>query len=696
MESIMGENTTRAVVDLLYRVSREFAGALDLRTVLTRVLFAAINNVGGERGTVVVLDDSGRVIDSAIVLGKQVRQDQETTTQLRDTIDRGLAGWVVRSRQAALIEDTSRDERWLRKEDDHVDRSGSKSAICVPLLAREKLVGVLTLVHPIPKSYNDEHLELMQAIADQAGMAVLNGRLYSESQRQARVMTALAEGAVNMNASLRMDESFQLILTRILQALQVEIAALALIDKPGGDLIFRAVQGANADDLIGQRVRTGEGIIGRVARDGRGLLIPAFTHDSGLAKGETLPNVKIRALACAPIHSRGEVIGVIEAINPTAKTFNPDALLVLTGIGSLAGTTIQNARLFEQLDSAQKRYRELFDDSIDPIVITDWHGKIAEANRKAQEISGYSAEELRQLTISQMHDVNYDKAGEKFERISEAFSYESTLYRKNESRIPVEVHVRKVIFADVESLQWILRDITARKELDGLREDLTAMIYHDLRSPLGNIVSSIELVKTMLPDDSRESAESILEIANQSIGRIQRLISSLLDLNRLESGQPIGARQAVPIDTLITYTIQAAMPGAKGRNQIVNADVALNLPHLFVDPDMIRRVLINLLENAIKYTPEQGRIELGARLEGEMIKIWTQDNGPGIPEADRDRVFEKFTRLKKDGSGGPSGLGVGLAFCRLAVQAHGGNIWIEGGDGGRGSKFVLTLPIFKE
>jgi PAS domain S-box-containing protein len=690
----MGDTTTRAVVDLLYRVSRELAGALDLRTVLTRVLFAAINNVGGERGTIVVLDDNLRAVDSAIVLGKQIRQDQETTTQLRDTIDRGLAGWVIRNRQPALIQDTSRDERWLRKADDHFDQSGAKSAICVPLLAREKLVGVLTLVHPVPKAYNDEHLDLMQTIADQAGLAVLNARLYAESQRQARVMTALAEGAVSINSSLRMDEALQRILNQIIQALQVEIAALALFEKTGGDMIFRAAQGAGTEELIGQRVKMGEGIVGRVARDGRGLMIPAVTSDSGFAKGETVPGFKVRAMACAPIHSQGKVIGAIEAINPLGKAFDPDALLVLTGIGSLAGTTIQNARLFEKLDSAQKRYRELFEDSIDPIVITDWYGKINEANRKAEELSGYNAGELHKWTISQMHDVNYETTGEKFERIGETISYESTLYNKDGGNTPIEVHVRKVIFDEVESLQWIFRDITARKELDGLRDDLTAMIYHDLRSPLGNIVSSIELVKGMLPDDTRASAETVLEIANQSIGRIQRLISSLLDLNRLEAGQPIGARQAVTVEALTNYAIKAANPGADGRNQTIDAQIAPNLPQTFVDLDMIRRVLINLLENATKYTPERGRIEIGAAAEGEMIRFWILDNGPGIPESDRERVFEKFTRLKKDS--GPSGLGVGLAFCRLAVQAHGGKIWIESGEGGRGTKFALTLPVFKE
>ena len=97
---------------------------------------------------------------------------------------------------------------------------------------------------------------------------------------------------------------------------------------------------------------------------------------------------------------------------------------------------------------------------------------------------------------------------------------------------------------------------------------------------------------------------------------------------------------------------------------------------ILVDVDMIHRVLINLLENAIKFTPVRGRIEVGGRVESaEWVRLWVRDNGPGIPPAEQERIFEKFTRLH--GKKRPGGLGVGLAFCRLAVNGHGGRIWVE-------------------
>ncbi len=683
----------RSVLELLYRVSREFASALDLKTVLTRVLFAAINNVGGERASIVVMDDNGRVLESAIVYGNQLRES--TTIQLKDTVDRGLAGWVVRNRQPALVPDTSMDSRWLRREDDAQDRSGAKSAISVPLLSREKMVGVLTLVHSVPKAYGDEHLELMQAIADQAGVAIVNARLFSESQRQARVMTSLAEGAVNINTSLHMDEVFASILAQTKQALQVETAALGMVEQPDGDIVYRAATGENSDKLVGKRMTAKEGIAGIVVRDGRGVLVPAITEEAHLADAEQLPDGKTRALSCAPIHAQGKVIGVLEAFNPVNKVFDPDALLVLTGLGGLAGSTIQNAQLFESLDVARQRYRDLFEDSIDSIVITNLQGHIIEANRQASTLCGHPTDKLHEFRIEQMHDINFEKTGKMLEKIGDAtIIYESTLYDSQGGMHPVQVYARKVVFDEAESIQWILRDITERKDLDALREDLTAMIYHDLRSPLANILSSVDMLAETIPESEKEASEPILKVAHASLDRIQRLISSLLDLNRLEQNQPVGEREAMAISTLFDDALEAVRPGAEGRNQRIEVSLADKLPNVFVDVDMIRRVLINLMENAVKYTSAKGKIAIGAESDGEFVRIFVQDNGPGIPEADRERIFDKFTRLKN--KNGPGGLGVGLAFCKLAVQGHGGRIWVEEATPEKGSRFIFTLPVMKE
>ncbi|HEX9384853.1 MAG TPA: GAF domain-containing protein [Anaerolineales bacterium] len=682
------QDRTKALLELLYNVSREVATALDLRTVLQRVLYEAMQNVGGERCSIVVLDDAGKAVDATIVYGKQVHE--HTTLQLRDTMERGLAGWVIRNRKGVLILDTSKDDRWLMRPDDAMDKSGLKSAICVPLLAREQLVGVLTLVHPAPNAFSEEQFDLMQAIADQVGIAVLNARLYTESQRQARVMTALAEGAAAMNASLRMEDVYQRILIQTMQALQVETVALGMLD--GEQIVYRAAAGQSAGNILGRKIALGQGIAGVAALEGRGVVVPEVSQDKNYGEADMFGGVMMRSVVVAPIQFQGRVIGIIEAINPITKSFDPDALLVMTGIGGLAGSTIQNAQLFERLQAAHERYHELFEASIDPMVVTDWEGHILEANRQAILLSGYTNEKLHTLTIDQLHEVNWNRTGMEFETLREnrTCSYESFLHREDETRTPIEVYARRVELDESDAIQWILRDITERKELDSLREDLTAMIYHDLRSPLANIVSSLDVLFSMVPEDDKETVQTVLKIAENSTDRIQRLVSSLLDVNRLETGQPVADQKVVDTIQLITRAVHDVEPVAKGRRQTISANLPNELPPIWVDEDMARRVLINLMENSVKFTPPDGKLEAGATHEGDWVHMWVKDNGPGIPVVEQDRIFDKFTRLR--GGTKSSGLGIGLAFCRLAVLGHGGKIWVES-EPGVGSIFHFTFPI---
>ncbi len=683
------QDRTGALLELLIQVNREVAAALDLRTVLQRLVQAAMQHVGGERGSIVVLDDTGKPVDATIVYGQSLHE--HTTRQLKETVDRGLAGWVIRHRKAALVPDTSMDERWLRRPDDALDQSGSKAALCVPLVARERLVGVLTLVHSVPNAFGPEHLELTQAIADQASIAVLNARLYTESSRQARIMTALADGAAAINTSLDLHEVWQRVLNQTIQAMQVETAALGLVDGPERGIVFRAAAGQNAGNIIDRHVAGGQGLVGQVVSEGRGIVIANAMEDKRYTELDRFSGIEPRAIAIAPIQAQGKILGVLEAINPVSQSFDPDALTVMMGIGGLAGTTISNAQLFERLQNAHQRYRELFEESFDPIFITDWEGRIMEANREALRLSGFNAEELRDMSLDQLHQVNWNKVGMEFEKLRDpdVISYESVLHKADADKVPIEVHARRVEFEDADSIQWTMHDITERKELDALRDDLTSMIYHDLRSPLGNIVSSLGLLGSLMGED--DPAGSILNVATHSTDRIQRLLDSLLDINRLESGQSIAEQSEVRAEDLIKAAANDVAPSAKGRRQTIEINVAGPLPHIWVDSDMIRRVLINLLENAIKYSKADTKIQVGAKKASAAVQFWVQDQGPGVPASDQKRIFEKFARIKAGGHR-PTGLGIGLAFCRTAIQAHGGIIWIESEEG-KGSRFVFTLPV---
>lgn len=676
-------------LNLLYDISRELVSALDLATVLQRVLSRSLEIVEAHSASIIILNEQQDPIDAAIIVDGKVHEG--TVERLKSTLDSGLAGWVVRNRQTVMVPDTSADERWAQRGYEGEYQAGPKSSICAPLIARDQLVGVITFTHHSKLYYDQSHLDLVQAIADQAAIAALNAQLYEASQRRADVMATLAETAAAVTSTLNLDEVLDRILKRTSQALKVETVLLRLVDKKSDEVVLQAIWGKNAPRKVGHRVKLDQGVAGWVAKHGETVVVPDAKADKRFSIDPDLENnFDLAAIAAAPISAEGEVVGVLEAINP-AEDFSPDDILLLKGISGLAGTAIQHARLFNEVQLAHARYRQLFEDSIDLIFLSDWEGKILEANKEAVELSRYTLEELRNMKIFHVAMVDWNVVGINFEalRNGERHSYESHFQPKAAPSLPVLVHVHQVSIQDSSGLQWIIRDITEIKKLERMREDLTSMIYHDLRSPLANVVSGLDLIRSMVPEEY--GVESIVQIAERSIGRVQRLVSSLLDTSRLQAGQKILNPAPVIVQQLVNEGVETIRPAADASNYVIKVSQPEEPITLIADVDMIRRVMINILENAVKYSGQGRRIDINVETKDNFLFFSVRDDGRGISKKDQEMIFERFTRADLTAKK-TKGLGLGLAFCKLAVEGHGGQIWVES-ELEKGATFTVKLPL---
>ncbi|MCD6476374.1 MAG: GAF domain-containing protein [Anaerolineaceae bacterium] len=518
-EMIPDSNET---LKLLYELSGQLAGALDLQTTLEKVTMLTAKYIGSKRGSLVVLDVDKKPIDAVLIF--EGRMQFNNAAQFVDVVRNGLIGWVVEHREAVFIDDTSKDDRWLKRMDDDQEHTGAKSAMCIPLAARNQLVGVLTIVHPGTNVFSQDQFAFLKAVAGQAGVAIHNALLY------------------------------------------------------------------NSQELM------------------------------------------------------------------------------------------------------HRQYYELFEDNIAPILISDQDGKINKANRAAYELVGWTDNELVGASIFDLHSAPLQKLGSNFEKLNsgDMISYESLLAAANDEFLPVKFSVRMQP-RDVEgNIQWMIEDISSQKQMEEMRHDLLSMVYHDIRSPLSNVISSLELMRMLLPVDSDPAIEEVFSVMSRSSNRIQRLVSNLLDIDRMETGQDIVNARMVDLNVLIDVVSADIKPLIESRKQHYTLKINKGVDDVWADEDMLRRVLINLLENASKYTPAKGNVELSIQeTTDDMLRFMISDNGPGIPEKLLPTIFEKFTRVNSKSV--PKGIGLGLSFCRLAVEAHDGRIWVESEEN-QGTRFIFELP----
>ncbi|MFN2283500.1 MAG: ATP-binding protein [Anaerolineae bacterium] len=228
-------------------------------------------------------------------------------------------------------------------------------------------------------------------------------------------------------------------------------------------------------------------------------------------------------------------------------------------------------------------------------------------------------------------------------------------------------------------------------DLQHMRQETIDLIVHDLRNPLNIMINVLELLDITLPQEVREDNQQLLEAGHSANNRMRRLVDTLLDTSRLESGEARLNLKETDIAQLIQTALTALTLSSIQKDIRFFTRVQDNLPTVMLDAERIERVLCNLLDNAVKYTL-RGAITITAELEGNHIKVSVNDKGPGIPPAEREHVFARFTQVEGE-ERRRRGFGLGLRFCYLAVQAHGGDIWVETGDDGIGSKFVFTLPL---
>lgn len=568
----------------------------------------------------------------------------------------------------------------------------------LPLISSTELmgVGVLLLVER-QRPLQEIEISLMQTLAGQAAVALQNAKLYTKTQHQLRITELLNKAGLVINSSLDFNFVMQSLLYQVNEVLRAEAVSISLLDKQRDELVFTVSEGIGRDDIIGMRLPSHAGVTGGVLQTQTPAIVNDTSQDERFhQQGDKRTGHKTEAMICAPIIIRGESLGTVQAINPADKDyFTKNELSLLVNLASLASSAMANAQQYEETQEAEARYIGLFQDNVDPMILTDKRGVIREVNKSACEMLEYEREELVGTVINRMHPVETGLLGEQaFKPIKtqQVKMVTSKIITKNNRYMWAEVYAKRIHMGDDQILQWTYHDVTEHVELREMREDLTAMLFHDLRNPIGNIISSLELAIMDLPENAPEGVTEMLDVSFKSSEQLARLVKSLLDINRLESGQPIRDQQFTKVRALLDDARESVAVSLERRHIELLEHLPHFVPDVYGNRDMIQRVITNLMDNALKYSQDNGRVifEVKEPDAQNMVRFAITDEGPGIPKSQRTVIFDKYKRVQV--SAERKGLGLGLAFCRLAIEAHGGRIWVDEGVTG-GARFNFTLPV---
>jgi two-component system, NtrC family, sensor histidine kinase KinB len=527
-------------------------------------------------------------------------------------------------------------------------------------------------------------------------LLALNRLLSDQVKRQVDQLAAINTVAANISQSLDLEYTLETALQVTLDVTNAQAGGISLIDHEAGEVVLRAQRGWLRDFVRENPMRIPMG---------KGMSWDVITNDHAVVNNnldETLPlavpsfhDEKFRSIAMVPMHARGKVIGILSTMSSHPNAFDESSVDLLCGVADTVGVALDNASLYERSVEDQRRLSAVLYSTADGIIATDQTGRVRMVNHAAETLLKLSANDLIGV---QLREANLpDKLCQSLLFAISAQAGESSRgFRVSTddglmlSVMVSPITVESQVVANTAAEGWVivLQDVTHLHEAEVTRTRFIKAAAHDMRNPLGAAHHSLNMLRRML-DERDTTVEEVLTIAQTGITRIQGLIDDLLSLELLQSSYEFRT-ETVDMGEFI-YELTAAMRDRMQAKQItLQLEIAERIPPLSIDRRWFTRAVNNYLDNALKYTPEGGKITLRMFVRDDHVHIEVADTGAGIAPDAQARVFERFYRGEGETSLG--GMGLGLAIVRSVAQAHGGSVYVQS-KLGDGSVFGLTIAM---
>jgi two-component system phosphate regulon sensor histidine kinase PhoR len=514
------------------------------------------------------------------------------------------------------------------------------------------------------QGYLQDITDERQARSEREGLrGAARAAAFEAAQRQQKI-DLLARASVALTASPEREVALRRTAELAIEGL-ADWCVVDLVDEQGGAVRVAVARG-HADPLAGAPLSEPEPAVLEVIQTGE----PAFSDGR----------------ICVPMVARGRTVGAISLLGADAgRPYGPDDLALAEHLARLAALAVDNTRLHQQVqESADAAHVLTY--VADGVFLVDRAGVIRLWNPTVQAITGLEA---RAVVGRQAADVIPE-----WQALAARIPVGGAEPVQPET-LPIDTDYgeRWISISGVEFFDgtvYALRDLTEVRRLEQLKAEFVATASHELRTPLAAVYGAAQTLRRhdfALDEAGRERFVSLIVDESERLGRI---VNDILLANQLDIGGLDLRTETFDPSELVERVVEAARAHAPSAITVESA-AGPPPPTLSSDRDRLRQVLVNLVENAIKYSPEGGRVEVGATPAGEMVRFYVRDQGLGVPAEEQRRIFDKFYRLDPNMTAGVGGTGLGLYICNELVRRMGGRIWVES-DGEAGSTFLFEIP----
>ncbi|HVU14651.1 MAG TPA: ATP-binding protein [Phototrophicaceae bacterium] len=455
-----------------------------------------------------------------------------------------------------------------------------------------------------------------------------------------------------------------------------------------------ADEGTVAPIHFAQRVLD-KGLAGWVFREKQGAIVTDTKADE---RWYTFPdsNSNARSALCVPFIYNGDVLAVLTLLHSDAGHFTDYHLRLLTIIANQTTVAVRNAQMFTQMQQQRQQLETIVHTIPDYLFVVDEQGTILVANDAAAKLvntGGASSNLIGQPLASSVQMDNMFtsiiQALENPVKHGQTWSFETRSERQRRDFL-VTISAWEHPATDMAGYMIILHDVTTMRDLNRFKDEMLKMASHDLRSPLALIVGYCSLIALDTPEDS--PTQEYLNAIQRATERMQGLLDDLLRVEQIRKS-PLELDQKIDFCELVNTAIDHIRPSLEQKHHQLETELRLDdMPLVTLNPVLIREAMENLISNAIKYTPEGGRICVRAFAQDNTLHFDVEDNGIGIPKEHLPRIFETFYRAKQAGSEGIEGRGLGLSLVKTIIERHGGEVWVES-EQGSGSRFGFWIPM---